>query len=116
MNTIDLGHYRFLMSPYKRLTATEGECPFPCVGTIYNVEVKEWEHGGSGHSLQISLDNLAISTEVQQLSCDITCIIGEFGGNLGFFLGGSLLFGFNAIAKYFSRALENMYMTWQNRN
>ena len=116
LSTLGAEHDRFHMSPYKRLAATKGKCPFACNGTKYNVKIQRWEHWRSGRSLQISLDDLAIRTEEQHLSCDTTCIIGEFGGNLGFFLGGSLLFGVNVIIECSFQSLEKLYMAWQNRN
>ena len=115
MYRTDLGKHRANFDAYKRFAETNGECPFPCNGTKYSVKIEKWEDWRSGRSLQISLANLAINTEEEYLSCDMTCIIGEFGGNLGFFLGGSLLFGYNVIVQYLAQALEKIYMAWQNR-
>ena len=112
----DLGMYREKFDDYKRFAQTDGQCPYPCDGLAYNVKIEKWENWRSGRSLQISLDNLVISTEEQYVSCDMTCIIGEFGGNLGFFLGGSLLFGFNVILEFCSQTLKKIHVAWQNGN
>ncbi len=40
---------------------------------------------------QVWFKNFFFSYEEEYLICDWTCLIAEFGGNLGFFLGGSLL-------------------------
>ncbi len=37
--------------------------------------------------------------ETEYLVCDWTCLLGEVGGNLGFFMGGSLLALGDAIIK-----------------
>jgi len=42
-----------------------------------------------------------IEMEEEYLICDRSCLIGEIGGNLGFFLGGSLFTGFDYILKCF---------------
>ena len=112
----DLGYKRDKLETYERLAKTGGECTLPCDGTSYNVKIEKWEDWRTGRSLQISFTDFMIRTEEQYLACDVTCIIGELGGNLGFFLGGSLLIGFNAIVEYSSAALNFFYMAWQNRN
>ena len=33
-------------------------------------------------------------------ACDATCIFGELGGNLGLFLGGSILLGLDLLLEY----------------
>ena len=80
------------------------------------MKTEKWEDWRSGRSLQIALTDLSINTRKEYLSCDMTCIIGELGGNLGFFLGGSLLFAFNIIVENTVQALTKIYMAWQNRN
>ena len=103
------GYLREKFKNYERLAKTNGECVFPCEGTEYTVTTRRWEDWRSGRSLQITLADSIISQEEQYLACDMTCIIGEFGGNLGFFLGGSLLFGFNFIVEYSTKALKYLY-------
>ena len=39
--------------------------------------------------------NFQFVYEEEYTVCDWTCLIGEFGGNWGFFLGGSILAGFD---------------------
>ncbi len=41
--------------------------------------------------VHIWFKNFFFSYETEFLVCDWTCLVGEMGGNLGFFLGGSLL-------------------------
>ena len=36
--------------------------------------------------------NFQFQYDQEYTVCDYTCLIGEIGGNLGFFLGGSILF------------------------
>ena len=41
--------------------------------------------------IQIWFKNSQFTYEEEYIVCDWTCLIGEVGGNLGFFLGGSIL-------------------------
>ncbi len=43
--------------------------------------------------------NFFFTYEAEYLVCDWTCLVGEVGGNLGFFLGGSLLAFIDLIIK-----------------
>ena len=45
----------------------------------------------SGISIFFYFKNNVQQTDTEYLVCDYSCLIGEIGGNLGFFLGGSLL-------------------------
>ena len=45
----------------------------------------------SGMSIFFYFKNNVQQTDTEYLVCDYSCLIGEIGGNLGFFLGGSLL-------------------------
>ncbi len=47
--------------------------------------------GDSGWVVHLSFDSFVFSYESEFLICDWTCLLGEIGGNLGFFLGGSVL-------------------------
>ena len=46
---------------------------------------------GSGMSVFFYFKDILIVTQTEYLVCDYSCLIGEIGGNLGFFLGGSVL-------------------------
>lgn len=43
--------------------------------------------------------NYKFQYDTEYVVCDYTCLIGEIGGNLGFFLGGSVLAYMNTIVK-----------------
>ena len=47
--------------------------------------------GDSDWVVHLSFDSFVFSYESEFLVCDWTCLLGEIGGNLGFFLGGSVL-------------------------
>ena len=47
--------------------------------------------GDSDWVVHLSFDSFLFSYESEFLICDWTCLLGEIGGNLGFFLGGSVL-------------------------
>jgi len=102
----DHGYFREHFRFFERLDRTKMECPPPCKNTRYDVEIQDWQSWRRGSSLQIRLTDSLISHKHEYVGCDITCIIGEFGGNLGFFLGGSLLLGFNIILEYAIKALD----------
>ena len=110
------GHWRHRFNSFERLVRTKMACPQPCEGTKYSVEVHNWKKSKTGFSIQISLSDSLISHEEQYLSCDMHCIIGEFGGNLGFFLGGSLLFGLDIVLQYCAKALSIIYYVWNTKS
>ena len=45
----------------------------------------------------------------------MTCVIGEIGGNLGFFLGGSLLLILTIVMDYTTKAIESVYKFYRRR-
>ncbi len=47
--------------------------------------------GDSEWVIHLAFDSFAFTYEREYLLCDWTCLLGEIGGNLGLFLGGSLL-------------------------
>ncbi len=46
---------------------------------------------GSDMTIHLWFKDFLFTYEEEYLICDWTCLIGEVGGNLGFFLGGSIL-------------------------
>ncbi len=46
---------------------------------------------GADWILHLWFKNFLFTYETEYVVCDWTCLIGEIGGNLGFFLGGSIL-------------------------
>ena len=102
----NMGYGREWFTTSERTTRTKMECPPPCHVTIYNLRFEKWNMRGSGKSLQIALSDFTIVTREEYLACDSTCVIGEIGGNLGFYLGGSLIFCLDIIIEYGSKILE----------
>ena len=84
------GYESELLGPLERKTKSNNTCLQGCSSTKYEVKWQEWENWRSGRSLQIAFSDNVIEYREEHLACDLTCILGEFGGNLGFFLGGSL--------------------------
>ena len=91
------GYRRDQFTKFERIRRTNQACPPPCHTVAYAVELEHSDIGGSGKSLQIAFATFSILHTEEYSACDETCIIGELGGNLGFFLGGSLLFGLDII-------------------
>lgn len=69
------------------------ECPPPCYLKEYIVGFERWAWFSEAKpvSLQVALDGFTIYHLEEFFKCDTGCIVGELGGNLGFFLGGSIL-------------------------
>ena len=80
---------------FERLTRTRNKCLPPCSTSHYDVEFKNWEDDGftddKHTTLQIAFDDFAVLHREEYFSCDMTCIIGEIGGNAGLFLGADIL-------------------------
>ena len=51
----------------------------------------------------------------QYYACDMFCVLGQLGGNLGFFLGGSILAGIDLIICGISTGLQILERK-QNKN
>ena len=86
-----MGRDRRFWTNYERVLRTEGECPQPCNVTSYELKYEVKEVIGDGVSIDIAFKNFVFEHRDEFRSCDFSCVIGEVGGNLGFFLGGSLL-------------------------
>ncbi len=51
----------------------------------------KWMDNGADWTVHLWFKNFLITYETEYVVCDWTCLIGEVGGNMGFFLGGSIL-------------------------
>ena len=97
------GYEREIFTPSERLSRTKSACPPPCFSTKYDVKFDDWTMHGTGASLQIAFSDFIITHKEEYLACDLTCILGQLGGNLGLFLGGSILLGLDIIMDFISR-------------
>ena len=86
-----LGRDRDYWTNHERVLRTSGECPQPCNVTTYELKYEIKDTAGEGVEFDIAFKNFVFEHKDEFLSCDFSCLIGEIGGNLGFFLGGSLL-------------------------
>ena len=95
----DYGYSRYSFDHSERLIRTNMTCPPPCAQTKYNLEYGPSEVGNiigiKKKSIQIGFSDFMIVNTKEYRQCDSACIIGQLGGNLGFFLGGSILAGFD---------------------
>ena len=92
----NFGYNRYTFGHSERLATTEMQCPPPCKYTRFHLEYVPWEVGDQNlgikfKSIQIGFSNFMIVNSKEYYKCDFACIIGQLGGNLGFFLGGSIL-------------------------
>ena len=104
---IDTGAGREMFKLSEILLKKGNQCPPPCFLKKYLLQFEEWARFSTADklSLQIALDGFLINHEEEYFNCDTTCIIGELGGNLGFFLGGSILLGLDMIFKGFRKII-----------
>jgi hypothetical protein len=112
----DYGAYRKFYTNSERSMRTHNQCPLPCHMTSYDLKYLV-EPEGSGKSLRITFSDFRVDDKEEYLACDQTCIIGEVGGNLGFFLGGSILIFFDILAKQINRLqnfIEDKFMQRQS--
>ena len=54
-------------------------------------------NNGADWVVYVWFKNYQFQFKEEYLVCDYTCLIGEVGGNLGFFLGGSVLAYINTV-------------------
>lgn len=103
------GYKRQTWSQYERLIKTNYACLIPCFSKHYNVKVETWKYDVVPEeqkvSLQLTFEDFVISHKEEYIGCDSTCILGEIGGYLGFFLGGSVLLGIDMILRF----IENIH-------
>ena len=97
------GYNRHFLGFSERWSRTQMQCPYPCRYTKYTFRYGKGTldfkdvRGISGKSIQIGFSDFVIHNWKEYLACDFSCVIGQLGGNLGFFLGGSILAGFDLI-------------------
>ena len=114
-NTLDP---RAKFSNLRRVSFTNGYCPMPCITNRYKLLLQKDEGPGledprmqntsiKTYSLKIVFDNFVVEQREEFLACDTTCVIGELGGNLGFFLGGSILALFDLFVQCCTKFLKN---------
>ena len=96
----NMGYRRERFTPFEQITRTNGTCLPPCKSTLYRTRFQKWDISGEGRSFQIAFPDFSIVSETEYVKCGYACIIGELGGNLGFFLGGSLLFVIDLVIHY----------------
>ena len=97
------GKGREKFTPSEQIMRTNGECLPPCKNIIYDISFEKWEMGGAGRSFQIAFADFSFISAREYVACGWTCIVGELGGNLGFFLGGSIIFGIDLIIEYIGK-------------
>ena len=61
-------------------------------------------------SLQVALDGFTIPHLEEFFKCDTGCVVGELGGNLGFFLGGSILLILDIFFTGIKRMVEKRFV------
>ena len=77
-------------------------CPLSCLRKNFKVKITAAKSYISTiryptRSLKVELDGFTIEHQEEYLECDSTCIIGHLGGNIGFFLGFSILLGLDVV-------------------
>ena len=64
---------------------------------------------GSDLVVHLWFKNFQFTYEEEFIVCDWTCLLGEIGGNLGFFLGGSILAFFDLITDYIFKLITLLF-------
>ena len=96
----NMGYRRDKFTPFEQITRTNGTCIPPCTNTIYDVKFEKLSLGGEGRSFKIAFPDFSFKSGSEYVACGYACIIGELGGNMGFFLGGSLMFVIDLVIEY----------------
>ena len=85
------GQERDWWTNIERTIRTNGECLQPCNVTTYQLKYEIKDTIGDGLEFDITFKNFVVEHKEEFPACDFSCLVGEIGGNIGFFLGGSLL-------------------------
>ena len=107
------GKEREYYSNLQRAVYTKNKCLVPCHVTRYFLRYETLKNhnnnkGQRQRSITITFDHFLIEHKDEYPACDITCIIGELGGNFGFFLGGSILACYDLIVLAISRMIDSV--------
>ena len=75
------------------------KCPLPCFRKSFLVNIDTWHDWDIKPTLalKLMLDGLTVTHREEYLQCDLTCIVGNLGGNIGFYFGVSILLGLDVI-------------------
>ena len=118
-NDRNRGISRQLFTRSERMVRTKMTCLPPCSLTYYHILLEKRQPGATwrkGRSLQIILSDFSVAHKQEVLVCDTTCIVGQIGGNLGFYLGGSLLLVLTTVMDYATNALESIFKFYRRRH
>ena len=112
------GYERHSFGHSERFTRTDMKCPPPCELIKYNLEYGPSLVGDFAgimmKSIEIGFPDFMIKNKKEYRQCDSTCIIGQLGGNLGFFLGGSILAGLDLILDGIVMLYRRLFMNQKN--
>ena len=106
---IDSGAGRENFKLSEILLEMKSHCPAPCFQKKYSIEFEKWAwfSDATPVSLQLALDGFTIYHEEEFYKCDFTCIVGELGGNMGFYLGASILLSLDIFFNVIGRIFKN---------
>ena len=99
------GYFTYL----ERTIRTKMQCLPPCTTNKYAVKLERWQNWRPGRSLQIVLSDFSITYKTEYFACDATCLIGQLGGNLGFFLGTSVFLVLQMVTDYTVKLIDSIY-------
>ena len=110
----NFGYDRYNFGHSERMTRTQMQCPRPCQYTKFDLQYGPWEiskdnTGITFKSIQIGFSNFMTIYSKQYYACDLFCILGQLGGNLGFFLGGSILTAIDLVITCLTKFFENIH-------
>jgi hypothetical protein len=111
---LNLGQNRIYFDHSERLTRTKMECPTPCKSITYRLRYGLWNfmagknHGIQENSMKIGFPNFRIVNKNEYPACDLACVLGRLGGNLGLFLGGSILAGVDFVVNVLSTLISRI--------
>ena len=103
----NMGFNREWFSPSQIINKTSGMCLPPCKNIIYDIKIEKLHMTGEGNSILIYFPDFSFISKNEYVACGWTCMVGELGGNLGFFLGGSVIVVIDLIIEY-ARKLTNI--------
>ena len=64
------------------------------------------DYEDSDTAMVLYFKNMDYRVDTENLVCDYSCLLGEIGGNLGFFLGGSILLYVDLLSEQISKFLK----------